>query len=1277
MVGPTQADGSGPTTSLKALRSKLNSLNYYQPLSEDSVALAERLLHDLLRAAETFRQLQQRAAEREKEMKERLAELNALRWENPRLLKENTELHRRLLEDSGTHETRRTEWAARTEKSEQRLLHQQSLLEMEGTRALELRETLEQLRSRLMEMRSLDAGVGLSTMPRAPSILIRGSTPPPPAPSEPLEDAPDEGELARLSEWVAGLSEALSTERGTLAREVAALRTEEVKEVAASQELRRLGTYEPPAGDEAATQRSTQAAAAKEEEAQLKSHADFLSRACEALRDECEQLAGQLKEVHGERGALQCQGAAVQQEIRMANAALATPVRSPGRLRSPREAEGRRRREMRLEHVALTEAQAQLAERLQAAKLRAEQSSADGAAKLTRLREELGQEQSSRPADQLARLEADFEAAVTRKSRAKVESTQLSAQLSALRTHSEAQRRLLGTRTEEAAASLRAAEVGEAEAAALEARLLSLEASVVEAQGETGELQACLQRATAEHATALAHQEALAASKEEAALQQEVEVRQDAQQRLSAELEMARAGAWELESQAQQAHWAEEQLRVETDQFRKKLKRALDGLSRVQKSHRELSALAGQGLRQLRLVQAESRAEKAAHGEMQQELEALTKEARRAELAAAQMVRDADQQEQLLRAQEQGVQAASEEAGRREQELAQQLQELEPGFEEVRQELASVQAQNQRLALQSREEPMQPPQTEVRLRELQSTLQQTESTLAEQAQTLSSASTACGDLSTRAGQLLREARRQRELLSEETEELVSLKATVAFEEKKSRGAAAGLALTMQRLQELQQAEQAAAAGLQEIQVRQQQLLGLMEGLTSTREQLAGRLHQIDKAIAEETRRQEQARAGPPGVKAEIEELTAEAARLKGIVQSIELEHRELQGLAAERGRSLERAREQASELAASRTELQWTLDQLHHAVDLQEGELVTGAQELEAIQAEAQVSEVAALAAQSEAREHMKEAALGLEDLVHLTRENQLLKEELQQIQQRNNTLAAATEEQKAQALPRQQALMGTELERSQAIGALQRAAEARQRNEEAALQMALSLDGAMQQAEQLKLRLGSVREAEEAARALLVARQTELLSWRAQLSEAARELESHELAAEEANVERARLRLAVGVQQAAASEACLGTAAASAEVESLQAEVEELQRELQDLQTALVTGRQAREEALRQQSHLQDQLTQQRQLQHQIEVEGLALRQRLGSADDAAGGIAQISPAAEPAAVTALRTTLEQQRPLLAEMTAERVALAEEVMELRAQLMRRSSANP
>ncbi|CAE8712135.1 unnamed protein product, partial [Polarella glacialis] len=177
-AAPTASSSSG--SSFKALRAKLNSLNYFQPLSEESLALAEKLLEDILRSAENLRGLEKSALSRERESKERVAELKSLRWENPRLLKENTELHRRVLDDSCGHRNQRKQWADRITAADGEIAHVQLLQQLGVSRGAEMRRSAELLRSQVSEMRRLDAGVAdnSGSRPRPSSITIRGQAPP-------------------------------------------------------------------------------------------------------------------------------------------------------------------------------------------------------------------------------------------------------------------------------------------------------------------------------------------------------------------------------------------------------------------------------------------------------------------------------------------------------------------------------------------------------------------------------------------------------------------------------------------------------------------------------------------------------------------------------------------------------------------------------------------------------------------------------------------------------------------------------------------------------------------------------------------------------------------------------------------------------------------------------------------------------------------------------------------------------------------------------------------
>merc|ERR1719487_1331108 len=83
-----------------AIRRQLNDLQYFQPLSADSVVLAEKLLSDLVTSVESFHQVKNELAEQKKTNSDIQRNYEGLLRENPRLVAENNELHSLLLAES-------------------------------------------------------------------------------------------------------------------------------------------------------------------------------------------------------------------------------------------------------------------------------------------------------------------------------------------------------------------------------------------------------------------------------------------------------------------------------------------------------------------------------------------------------------------------------------------------------------------------------------------------------------------------------------------------------------------------------------------------------------------------------------------------------------------------------------------------------------------------------------------------------------------------------------------------------------------------------------------------------------------------------------------------------------------------------------------------------------------------------------------------------------------------------------------------------------------------
>ena len=80
-----------------ALRNKLNSLHYCQPLSQESCALAERLLGDVLATTELYRIAKRRAEVAEAQIPQEKIAVVPLQKENARLVNENNILHKEII----------------------------------------------------------------------------------------------------------------------------------------------------------------------------------------------------------------------------------------------------------------------------------------------------------------------------------------------------------------------------------------------------------------------------------------------------------------------------------------------------------------------------------------------------------------------------------------------------------------------------------------------------------------------------------------------------------------------------------------------------------------------------------------------------------------------------------------------------------------------------------------------------------------------------------------------------------------------------------------------------------------------------------------------------------------------------------------------------------------------------------------------------------------------------------------------------------------------------
>lgn len=105
----------------ESLRRQLSELNYLYPFSPDSVPLIEALLSDLVSTVTTYKELEGEHAITKEELRLAVEEINRVGVvENPRLVKENNELHVRLIQESDRTESKLGQVRKRLAEAEER-----------------------------------------------------------------------------------------------------------------------------------------------------------------------------------------------------------------------------------------------------------------------------------------------------------------------------------------------------------------------------------------------------------------------------------------------------------------------------------------------------------------------------------------------------------------------------------------------------------------------------------------------------------------------------------------------------------------------------------------------------------------------------------------------------------------------------------------------------------------------------------------------------------------------------------------------------------------------------------------------------------------------------------------------------------------------------------------------------------------------------------------------------------------------------------------------------
>jgi FtsZ-binding cell division protein ZapB len=622
------------------LRGKLNKSSYTHPFSGESVALVDRLFRDVLRSRTTCNDLRSKISECESGLSECNQELEVLRREHPRLSKENTELHRKILTDSYKYGQQRVQWAEKTDAAEAHLKHMQRLHQQESLRVTDLHQEVQLLQAHLVELRRQGAGVSAAAVgvhPRSASIIMQGDAPSSsPAPSS--AETTDQRSTVRAID----LTEKLGQQRRQRGKQAAKLAQVKLQADAAKAEVERLRGHTSAVGSNGEPDndsfRATAAAAsdhrASLEESQLKSQAAFLDRSSTALRTQCETSANRLADEAKKVEHLKSGTKRVEEEIAAMRALGAKHANAE--TSDSREDRGQAQVSSAMEHRVVADEYASLqrvfTEReseLQEARLHKSMATETNAERLRVLQSRLGSEQQARPSVQLQGLETELQEAKNQQVLHQVRCADLSAKLAAIRMHEAVQQRTLNSRNEEANISKQAREAGKRESSDLDLELQDLELQVGSARSEANLLQVCLDEARAHHLSA--SNECKAAKRETDALQVEADQCEEAQSRFVAEVDQARSGVRETEAKAAEARQEEERLRLDGEGIQRKIKHAENELASVQASHRRLSSGVDRLIPELLHSRAEQQSEVLAESEHQVLLLDVSEEMQRSE----------------------------------------------------------------------------------------------------------------------------------------------------------------------------------------------------------------------------------------------------------------------------------------------------------------------------------------------------------------------------------------------------------------------------------------------------------------------------------------------------------------------------------------------------------------------------------------------------------------------------------------------------------------------
>eukprot|EP00403_Amphidinium_massartii_P049062 CAMPEP_0178467958 /NCGR_PEP_ID=MMETSP0689_2-20121128/52676_1 /TAXON_ID=160604 /ORGANISM="Amphidinium massartii, Strain CS-259" /LENGTH=1332 /DNA_ID=CAMNT_0020095007 /DNA_START=41 /DNA_END=4036 /DNA_ORIENTATION=+ len=1265
-----------------SLPGRLKELNYLQPFSEESSPLVEQLLNDILRSAQTFSSLQQASEKRHQGVEETREELLLLQREHPRLLKENIELRQRLLSDRLEHARRRAKRACQRKEAEGRLAHAQALQQQEAVHLHELQQNVEKLQHRYGEMDRATTG----SHTHRPSIVVQGPLLPLPAPKSGAQGLPHRQLYTLQFQQEAGRLAAERAKHGALVQEL-----EEEKEHAQMVEaevvrLRCQGSG--PDGDRAIKELQAAMAELRSEQSQLESQESYLKRTCEDLRHQCEALRKDISSSKEEAAATRQKSRELEVAMTSVKQVHVTEEQavddSMSRAHDAWMSSTLKLREASTELATLAAERQRLAGELQVVQGRALQKEREAAGRLEAVRQELEVERRGRPAEEMHSFEEELQALTSKQAKHKAGIADLQSQISALHAHKMAQQMSIETRLEEIGASQMEHTASKEEVTKLEARVDAEELHVVSLRSENSELQTCSEETAAQRSELEATLRTL--KQEVASLEALASKKQASERKASTEVEQARLSMLSMQKQITVLSEEEMQAQSESEALRQSMRSSQEELSTVQRKHRELSMRMDASVAHLLKLRQAQDEEKIAEEKCKAEIKTATEALRKHE--ASQEQHTADIKAEALRLEEASaaVKADARRYQTEEQQLAQELQEctsaMHPRTVAVREDLAHLAEEHARLRASSLEAAEESSAAQragtLPLQRAESELAAAHHEVSEQEEHLQNLQQEIDEVAStqvQASRLLRSRVEERiasasALLTVEETEESTLRSRIAEEVSEADAMSSSIASYKWRLEDLEAAEQSAQAGMSELEEQQAQLIQLTASLDGKQQQLQRQLVNTEQALAEEEHRVKQASSDPAQRHVLLEQIAAEDTQLRHTMAGLAASIKDMEPLVAAQQEELEGLRTEISACHSTRADFQWQMDRLKQASDKQQGELMARLQELEATSREVPSLEAQEqkLIALTEERRH--EEALGVEDLLHMVRENQLLNEELLQLQGQEEALRTAATEQSDLGPSHVQAVKGTELQLEQVIESYRMALDDYRRGEVAVAELTAEGKRLEDEVETTQRSLAEVAHQEKLLQAHMTHDKEEISAMKARLNGATRELDAQEMACSQVTVRRVQLQSLVGYERAAESQAALKEVKKEPELDRLRREAEVLEEKLAESQHSSSQGHQCYGEMLTEQRRLQDRIAQHRIAQQRAQVENADLRYQLQERYKRSGDLALRSKAAsEPSSAAAaagammqiampdkaeeLQKTVARQKALIEELTA------------------------